>query len=186
MPLILSSPSMNNQVFLQEIENDLGLSTPASAKNWVNENKGSVESQLEEYGAVLFSGLPIENAEDFDLFISSFNYDTFTYEESLSNAVRINKTNKVFTANEAPKEIEIFLHHEMAQTPVYPKNIFFFCKSACKRLNKLFSAGLIWAHSSFNNTDSALVNCDCPFAIAMPDSASRPLIVFINAVRCLT
>ena len=121
---------MNNQVFLQEIENDLGLSTPASTKNWVNENKGFIESQLEEYGAVLFSGLPIENAEDFDLFVSSFNYDTFTYEESLSNAVRINKTNKVFTANEAPKEIEIFLHHEMAQTPIYPKNIFFFCKSA--------------------------------------------------------
>ena len=78
----------------------------------------------------MFSGLPIENAEDFDLFVSSFNYDTFTYEESLSNAVRINRTNKVFTANEAPKEIEIFLHHEMAQTPIYPKNIFFFCKSA--------------------------------------------------------
>ena len=121
---------MNNQVFLQEIENDLGLSTPASTKNWVNENKGFIESQLEEYGAVLFSGLPIENAEDFDLFVSSFNYNTFTYEGSLSNAVRINRTNKVFTANEAPKEIEIFLHHEMAQTPIYPKNIFFFCKSA--------------------------------------------------------
>ena len=62
--------------------------------------------------------------------MSAFKYETFTYEESLSNAVRINKTNKVFTANEAPKEIEIFLHHEMAQTPTYPKNIFFFCKSA--------------------------------------------------------
>ena len=130
MPLILSSLSMHNQVFLQEIENDLGLSTPASTKNWVNENKGFIESQLEEYGAVLFSGLPIESAEDFDLFVSSFNYNTFTYEGSLSNAVRINRTNKVFTANEAPKEIEIFLHHEMAQTPIYPKNIFFFCKSA--------------------------------------------------------
>ena len=121
---------MNNQVFLQELENNLGLSTPASTKNWINENKGFIESQLEEYGAVLFRGLPIENAEDFDLFVSSFNYNTFTYEGSLSNAVRINRTNKVFTANEAPKEIEIFLHHEMAQTPIYPKNIFFFCKSA--------------------------------------------------------
>jgi hypothetical protein len=74
----------------------------------------------------LFSGLPIENAEDFDLFISSFNYDTFTYEESLSNAVRINKTNKVFTANEAPKEIEIFLHHEMAPDPHIPQKYFLF------------------------------------------------------------
>ena len=47
-PLILSSQSMNNQVFLKEIENDLGLSTAASTNNWVNENKGSIESQLEE------------------------------------------------------------------------------------------------------------------------------------------
>jgi hypothetical protein len=121
---------MTKKAFLQEVERDKDLTTLVSTQNWVEENKILIESQLKEYGAVLFSGLPIENAEDFDLFISSFNYDTFTYEESLSNAVRINKTNKVFTANEAPKEIEIFLHHEMAQTPIYPKNIFFFCKSA--------------------------------------------------------
>ena len=121
---------MNKKDFLREIQEDTKLITLSSAEKWVNENKVSIESQLDEYGAVLFSGLPVENAEDFDLFVSAFKYDTFTYEESLSNAVRINKTDKVFTANEAPKEIEIFLHHEMAQTPIYPKYIFFFCKSA--------------------------------------------------------
>ena len=121
---------MNKKDFLREIQEDTKLITMSSAEKWVNENKVSIESQLDEYGAVLFSGLPVENAEDFDLFVSAFKYDTFTYEESLSNAVRINKTDKVFTANEAPSEIEIFLHHEMAQTPIYPKNIFFFCKSA--------------------------------------------------------
>ena len=121
---------MNKKAFLQELEGDDELTTLTSAQYWVKENKISIEAQLKEYGAVLFRNLPIENAEDFDCFISAFNYTTFTYEESLSNAVRINKTDKVFTANEAPKEIEIFLHHEMAQTPIYPKNIFFFCKSA--------------------------------------------------------
>ncbi len=128
--LILSFQSMNNLVFLQKMKNHAGLTTLAETQNWVCENRVDIESQLEEYGAVLFSGFPIKDAEDFDCFVSSFQYKTFTYEDSLSNAVRINKTNKVFTANEAPKDIEIFLHHEMAQTPIYPKNIFFFCKSA--------------------------------------------------------
>ena len=121
---------MTNQPFLQEVENDSGLNNLKSTKDWLKENKIFIELKLEEHGAIIFKDLPVKTAEDFDQFVSAFNYDTFTYEESLSNAVRINKTNKVFTANEAPREVEIFLHHEMAQTPTYPKNIFFFCKSA--------------------------------------------------------
>ena len=121
---------MTDQAFLQVVENDSGLGNVSSTQYWLKENKKSIESQLEEHGAILFKDLPIETADEFDKFVSTFNYNTFTYEESLSNAVRINKTSKVFTANEAPKEVEIFLHHEMAQTPSYPKNIFFFCKSA--------------------------------------------------------
>ncbi len=121
---------MTNQPFLQEVENDSGLNNIKSTQDWLKENKIFIELKLEEHGAIIFKDLPVKTAEDFDQFVSSFNYDTFIYEESLSNAVRINKTNKVFTANEAPREVEIFLHHEMAQTPTYPKNIFFFCKSA--------------------------------------------------------
>ena len=121
---------MTNQPFLQEIENDSGLNNLKSTQDWLKENKIFIELKLEEHGAIIFKDLPVKTAEDFDQFVSTFNYDTFTYEESLSNAVRINKTDKVFTANEAPREVEIFLHHEMAQTPTYPKNIFFFCKSA--------------------------------------------------------
>ena len=121
---------MTNQPFLQEVENDSGLNNLKSTQDWLKENKIFIELKLEEHGAIIFKDLPVKTAEDFDQFVSTFNYETFTYEESLSNAVRINKTNKVFTANEAPREVEIFLHHEMAQTPTYPKNIFFFCKSA--------------------------------------------------------
>ena len=118
---------MSKKDFLQDIKTDSDSMTLTSILNWIDNNKVSIESQLEECGAILFSNLPVEEEGDFDNFVSAFKYETFTYEESLSNAVRINKTNKVFTANEAPKEIEIFLHHEMAQTPTYPKNIFFFC-----------------------------------------------------------
>ena len=45
------------------------------------------------------------------------------YDDSLSNAVRHNRTPQVFTANEAPQNVEIFLHHEMAQT-VFPSHCF--------------------------------------------------------------
>ena len=65
----------------------------------------------------------------FDAFSASFGYPDFTYKESLSNAVRINFTDRVFTANEAPKDVEINLHNEMAQTPIYPDKIFFFCQT---------------------------------------------------------
>ena len=108
---------MSKKDFLQEIKTDSDSMTLTSTLNWIDSNKVSIESKLEECGALLFNNLPVEEEGDFDNFVSAFKYETFTYEESLSNAVRINKTNKVFTANEAPKEIEIFLHHEMAQTP---------------------------------------------------------------------
>jgi len=62
--------------------------------------------------------------------IQSFGLTNFTYAESLSNAVRRNRTERVFTANEAPASVSIFLHHEMAQTPVYPSKLFFYCEQA--------------------------------------------------------
>ena len=70
------------------------------------------------------------DAQAFDDFVAGFNLPNFAYDESLSNAVRHNRTPRVFTANEAPQEVEIFLHHEMAQTPYYPSHLFFFCEQA--------------------------------------------------------
>ncbi|MFP6765859.1 MAG: TauD/TfdA family dioxygenase, partial [Planctomycetaceae bacterium] len=75
-----------------------------------------------------FRGFPLRTAEDFDAFVTAFGCSNFPYEESLSNAVRINRTPRVFTANEAPSEVSILLHHEMAQTPRFPGRLFFFCE----------------------------------------------------------
>ena len=44
--------------------------------------------------------------------------------------MRTIRTPRVFTANEAPSHVQIFLHHEMAQTPVSPEKLFFFCERA--------------------------------------------------------
>lgn len=119
--------------FPQVITNQEKISSVEACCAWIKSNLAEIESELAESGAVLFRGFPITNAEEFDEFSAAFGYPNFTYQESLSNAVRINFTERVFTANEAPKDVEIFLHHEMAQTPISPSKLFFYCHSAADK-----------------------------------------------------
>ncbi len=97
---------------------------------WITENADQLGQQAANHGAVLLRGLPLTSPEDFDAAVAAFDFPTFSYEDSLSNAYRINYTPRVFSANEAPPEVTIFLHHEMAQTPIYPSKLFFFCQTA--------------------------------------------------------
>ncbi|HEX4793426.1 MAG TPA: TauD/TfdA family dioxygenase [Humisphaera sp.] len=101
-----------------------------SALTWIAEHSGQLLNQAAEHGAILFRGFGTATAEDFDRFVAAFDLPNFPYDQSLSNAVRVNKTPRVFTANEAPPSVTIFLHHEMAQTPVFPSRLFFFCEHA--------------------------------------------------------
>lgn len=94
--------------------------------DWLRTSAAMLTGKAARHGAILFRGFPLTIAEDFDAFVAAFGFQNFPYEESLSNAVRISKTERVFTANEAPPEVSILLHHEMAQTPVFPSRLFFF------------------------------------------------------------
>src|SRR6185437_5810434 len=102
----------------------------ADSAKWISAHRAELLKQAAEHGAILFRGFGVATAEDFDKFVSAFDLPNFAYDESLSNAVRVNKTPRVFTANEAPPSVTIFFHHEMAQTPVYPSRLFFFCEKA--------------------------------------------------------
>lgn len=93
-------------------------------------HKRGIARQVETIGAVLFRGFDIDTAEKLDEVVAAYGEPGFTYEKSLSNAVRINLTPRVFTANEAPSDVSIYLHHEMAQTPLYPSKLFFGCLHA--------------------------------------------------------
>jgi|TARA_B110000438_G_scaffold301355_1_gene356027 alpha-ketoglutarate-dependent taurine dioxygenase len=95
---------------------------------WAQKNHSELIDLAFHHGAVLFRNFATETDHDFDRFIQAFNLENFHYEQSLSNAVRFNRTERVFTANEAPADVKIFLHHEMAQTPFYPSRLFFFCE----------------------------------------------------------
>ncbi|WP_421132088.1 TauD/TfdA family dioxygenase [Alteromonas sp. A079] len=145
---VATQHSYSNTVFPQIVVNNNHCTSIEDTVAFIKDNQAELEAQLAVSGALLFRGFPLDSAETFDTFSASFGYANFTYKESLSNAVRINFTERVFTANEAPKEVEIFLHHEMAQTPISPSKLFFFCLSAADkggatplcRSDKLFEA----------------------------------------------
>jgi hypothetical protein len=99
-----------------------------SVEDWLRQSRATLDRQVREAGTVFFRGFPLSTDQDFDRFIRAFDYPNFRYEDSLSNAVRVVRTERVFTANEAPPNVTICLHHEMAQTPVYPSRLFFFCE----------------------------------------------------------
>lgn len=93
-------------------------------------NKSEIDASLADSGAVLFRGFDVPAAQTFDAVVEAYGEANFPYAESLSNAVRVNVTDRVFTANEAPPSTSIFLHHEMAQTPIYPSKLLFYCEVA--------------------------------------------------------
>ena len=113
---------------------------------WIKQNRERLLKSVESEGAVLLRDFALSTDLDFDAAIREFQLPAFTYEESLSNAVRKNRTELVFTANEAPPEIEIFLHHEMAQTPIYPSKLLFFCELAANSggATPLCRSDLLW------------------------------------------
>jgi|TARA_B100000959_G_scaffold211700_2_gene222547 alpha-ketoglutarate-dependent taurine dioxygenase len=102
------------------------------AMDWARTHKEELIAQAADCGVLFFRGFPLVTPEDFDAFVTAFDLPCFAYDESLSNAVRINYTPQVFSANEAPPEVNINLHHEMAQTPAYPSKLFFFCQTAAE------------------------------------------------------
>lgn len=95
-------------------------------------SKTMVSDLINTHGFVVFRGYNLKDDNDFHRFIEGFELSNFKYADSFSNAVRHNRTARVFTANEAPPSVEIFLHHEMAQTLTFPGVLFFFCEKAAE------------------------------------------------------
>ena len=115
---------------------------------WIEQRRRELLDEADTCGAILFRGFPLATADDFDRFVTAFDLPNFPYNESLSNAVRVNRTPRIFTANEAPPAINIFLHHEMAQTPVYPIRLFFFCEQPAESggATPLCRSDIVWQH----------------------------------------
>lgn len=119
---------VNGKVFPLVLECRTPGATLEMTSEWIGGHRAELKTQASEHGAILFRGFPLANTADFDAFVAAFHLPNFPYDQSLSNAVRVNWTQRVFSANEAPADVIIYLHHEMAQTPIFPSKLFFFCE----------------------------------------------------------
>jgi hypothetical protein len=83
-----------------------------------------LESLL-KHGAILFRGFPVNEPKDFNEFALTFGWKDLPYIGGA--AVRTKICGVVFTSNESPPDQPIPFHHEMAQVPKFPSNLFFYC-----------------------------------------------------------
>jgi alpha-ketoglutarate-dependent taurine dioxygenase len=124
--------TVNGKAFPHVLQLKSPGATLDAASEWVRGHREQLLRQANEHGAILFRSFPLASAADFDAFVAAFDLPNFPYNQSLSNAVRVNWTERVFSANEAPPNVTIYLHHEMAQTPFFPNKLFFFCERAAE------------------------------------------------------
>lgn len=94
--------------------------------HYIQQNKDDIEQRLYKHGAILFRGFPVKSAQDMDTVFKAFGRPDLEYIGGA--AVRSNVYGSVHTANESPSHCYITFHHEMAQVPVYPQRLFFFCE----------------------------------------------------------
>lgn len=125
---IANQQTHNGHAFPLVLHCDAPTSKMDEVEEWIRQQRTELSELLQTHGAILFRGFPTPKIDEFDRFVGAFKMENFPYEQSLSNAVRVNYTPRVFSANEAPADVTIYLHHEMAQTPIYPGKLFFFCQ----------------------------------------------------------
>ena len=97
-------------------------------------------------GAVLIRKLPLQTEGDFDALVQAFKLPNFPYEKSLSNAVRINRTERVFTANEALQKRPSHYTTRWRRHPSTPPGFSFFVSRLQKPVGppQICHSGQLW------------------------------------------
>eukprot|EP00899_Mesostigma_viride_P009972 jgi/Mesvir1/18977/Mv18942-RA.1 len=94
---------------------------------WVKNHIQFVEDSLLQHGAILFRGWVPNDPEAFDHFVTALGWERLPYVGGAAVRKKV-VGDRVVTTNESPPDQLIPFHHEMAQVPVYPHKLFFFCQ----------------------------------------------------------
>ncbi|MFT4798076.1 MAG: hypothetical protein ACJAYE_000222 [Candidatus Azotimanducaceae bacterium] len=123
--------TINDRVFplvisAREAEGDF---SEAELLDWMQNNRDDLHQKLIEHGAVLLRGFPVSSADAFEKLLDQTQYRNMPYIGGAAPRNKVTET-RIVTANEAPAREKIPFHHEMAQVPVPPGYIFFYCDIA--------------------------------------------------------
>ncbi len=98
---------------------------------WARSNRDWIETQLLEYGGLLFRNFQVKNNSEFENFIEAIAGELIEY--SYRSTPRSQVSGKIYTSTEYPPEESIALHNEMAYSLNWPMKIAFFCVQKAKQ-----------------------------------------------------
>ena len=107
------------------------ISLPDSG-NWIKSNAESLKLELSRNGAILFRNFLKGNSPQsfYEFANQDLGVEALAYVGGAAPRNTVYKD--VHTTNESPPNEPIPFHHEMAQVPLYPKQLFFYCDLAPK------------------------------------------------------
>ena len=98
---------------------------------WVEGHRDEIESELLEYGAVLFRGFaPITESRVSEV-AQAIAPELLSYVDGTSPRLAV--SDKVYTSTEYPPEYEISMHNELSYSHKWPGKLFFYCVEAAAK-----------------------------------------------------
>ncbi|HKS08829.1 MAG TPA: amino acid adenylation domain-containing protein [Pyrinomonadaceae bacterium] len=93
--------------------------------NWAGQNRETIDSRLQQHGALLFRGFNGHSLANFEQFTTTIASSLMSYGERSSPRHAI--SGNIYTSTDHPADQHILLHNEQSYTLNWPMKIWFFC-----------------------------------------------------------
>jgi len=95
--------------------------------SWGGQCRETLERLLVEHGALLFRGFDVADVKDFDACVLSISGGSVRYMFRASPRTQVDERFNVYTSTDYPAAERIFPHNEHSYSPVFPRELFFYC-----------------------------------------------------------
>ena len=92
---------------------------------WAEKNRAFLESNLYQYGAILFRDFDGSSTDYFERFIQTISGPSLNYTYRSTPRERVG--GNIFTSTEYPPDMPIFLHNENSYSRNWAMKLFFLC-----------------------------------------------------------
>jgi amino acid adenylation domain-containing protein len=93
--------------------------------SWATQNRETIDSRLQQYGALLFRGFNGHSLNNFEQFTTTIASSLMSYGERSSPRHAL--SGNIYTSTDHPADQHILLHNEQSYTLNWPMKIWFFC-----------------------------------------------------------
>lgn len=93
--------------------------------DWIKNNEAFIQTNLLEYGGLLFRNFEIVGPDQFQEFIEATSSGALKYRERSSPRSQV--SGNIYTSTDHPADQKIFLHNENSYAHSWPNKIYFYC-----------------------------------------------------------